>query len=154
MMQMDRSSAWYPKLCVSAWPTYSILFLAVHTSLVEPLPHQITAVYEEMLTRQPLIRVLLARGDLHRCLVGRHEFILTQASLSWKGRIDQPLIASLNLSDSKKFASASHESISLGPQGFFELSDQFLCFVYFLDSGRSKSLELFKSVSGIIQCII
>lgn len=28
--------------------------LAVHTSLVEPLPHQITAVYGEMLTRQPL----------------------------------------------------------------------------------------------------
>jgi len=62
--------------------------LAVHTSLVEPLPHQITAVYGEMLTRQPL-RFLLAddpgagktimagllmaelklRGDLHRCLV-------------------------------------------------------------------------------------
>ncbi|MCW6036782.1 DUF3883 domain-containing protein [Spirulina subsalsa FACHB-351] len=62
--------------------------LAVHTSLVEPLPHQITAVYGQMLTRQPL-RFLLAddpgagktimagllmaelsiRGDLHRCLV-------------------------------------------------------------------------------------
>ena len=28
--------------------------LAVHTSLVEPLPHQITAVYESMLPRQPL----------------------------------------------------------------------------------------------------
>jgi hypothetical protein len=33
--------------------------LAVHTSLVEPLPHQITAVYEAMLRRQPL-RFLLA----------------------------------------------------------------------------------------------
>jgi SNF2 family DNA or RNA helicase len=62
--------------------------LAVHTSLVEPLPHQITAVYEAMLPRQPLrflladdpgagktimaglfIKELLARGDLHRCLV-------------------------------------------------------------------------------------
>ncbi|XFA72041.1 helicase-related protein [Thermosynechococcaceae cyanobacterium Okahandja] len=62
--------------------------LAVHTSLVEPLPHQITAVYSEMLTRQPLrflladdpgagktimaglfIRELLIRGDLHRCLI-------------------------------------------------------------------------------------
>src|SRR5437016_5108311 len=62
--------------------------LAVHTSLVEPLPHQITAVYEQMLPRQPL-RYLLAddpgagktimtgllmkelhiRGDLQRCLV-------------------------------------------------------------------------------------
>ena len=28
--------------------------LAVHTSIVEPLPHQITAVYESMLPRQPL----------------------------------------------------------------------------------------------------
>ncbi|QCQ23479.1 DUF3883 domain-containing protein [Desulfoglaeba alkanexedens ALDC] len=34
-------------------------YLAVHTSLVEPLPHQITAVYGEMLSRQPL-RYLLA----------------------------------------------------------------------------------------------
>src|SRR3974377_722252 len=33
--------------------------LAVHTSLVEPLPHQITAVYEAMLPPQPL-RFLLA----------------------------------------------------------------------------------------------
>ena len=33
--------------------------LAVHTSLVEPLPHQIIAVYESMLPRQPL-RFLLA----------------------------------------------------------------------------------------------
>ncbi|MHB8417054.1 MAG: helicase-related protein [Myxococcales bacterium] len=62
--------------------------LAVHTSLVEPLPHQITAVYEAMLPRQPLrflladdpgagktimagllIKELIARGDLRRCLV-------------------------------------------------------------------------------------
>ncbi len=62
--------------------------LAVHTSMVEPLPHQITAVYEAMLPRQPLrflladdpgagktimtgllIKELIARGDLQRCLV-------------------------------------------------------------------------------------
>ena len=62
--------------------------LAVHTSLVEPLPHQITAVYECMLPRQPLrflladdpgagktimagllIKELIARGDVQRCLV-------------------------------------------------------------------------------------
>ena len=62
--------------------------LAVHTSEVEPLPHQITAVYEAMLERQPLrflladdpgagktimagllIKELVARGDLQRCLV-------------------------------------------------------------------------------------
>jgi SNF2 family DNA or RNA helicase len=62
--------------------------LAVHTSLVDPLPHQITAVYEAMLPRQPLrflladdpgagktimagllIKELIVRGDLQRCLV-------------------------------------------------------------------------------------
>ncbi|MBW6396180.1 DUF3883 domain-containing protein [Thermus sp. SYSU G05001] len=62
--------------------------LAVHTSLLEPLPHQITAVYEAMLPRQPLrflladdpgagktimagllIKELLVRGDVQRCLV-------------------------------------------------------------------------------------
>ena len=34
-------------------------YLAITTSLVEPLPHQISAVYEEMLPRQPM-RFLLA----------------------------------------------------------------------------------------------
>jgi len=62
--------------------------LAVHCSLVDPLPHQITAVYGEMLPRQPLrylladdpgagktimtgllIKELEARGDVRRCLV-------------------------------------------------------------------------------------
>jgi superfamily II DNA or RNA helicase len=63
-------------------------YLAIHTSLVEPLPHQISAVYGEMLTRQPLrflladdpgagktimagllIKELIARSDLERCLI-------------------------------------------------------------------------------------
>src|SRR6202795_4283019 len=62
--------------------------LAVHTSLVEPLPHQITAVYEALLPRQPLrflladdpgagktimagllIKELIIRGDVKRCLI-------------------------------------------------------------------------------------
>ncbi len=62
--------------------------LAIHSSDIDPLPHQITAVYEAMLPRQPL-RFLLAddpgagktimtgllmkelylRGDLERCLI-------------------------------------------------------------------------------------
>ena len=63
-------------------------FLAIHTSMVDPLPHQISAVYGEMLPRQPLrflladdpgagktimagllIKELIARSDLERCLV-------------------------------------------------------------------------------------
>lgn len=62
--------------------------LAVHTSLIEPLPHQISAVYERMLPLQPmrflladdpgagktimaglLMKELVARGVLERCLV-------------------------------------------------------------------------------------
>ena len=63
-------------------------YLTIHTSLIEPLPHQITAVYGEMLPRQPLrflladdpgagktimaglfVKELIARSDLERCLV-------------------------------------------------------------------------------------
>lgn len=63
-------------------------YLAIHTSSVEPLPHQISAVYEEMLPRLPLrflladdpgagktimtgllLKELVARGDLKRCLI-------------------------------------------------------------------------------------
>ena len=60
-------------------------YLAISTSTIDPLPHQISAVYEEMLPRQPLrslladdpgagktimaglfIKELLVRGDMQR----------------------------------------------------------------------------------------
>ena len=63
-------------------------YLAVRTSAVEPLPHQISAVYQDMLPQMPLrfvladdpgagktimagllIKEMLARGDLKRCLI-------------------------------------------------------------------------------------
>jgi SNF2 family DNA or RNA helicase len=63
-------------------------YLAVHTSNLDPLPHQIRAVYGEMLPRQPLrflladdpgagktimagllIKELIVRGDVKRCLI-------------------------------------------------------------------------------------
>lgn len=63
-------------------------YLAVHTSSITPLPHQISAVYQEMLPKLPLryvladdpgagktimtglfIKELMARGDLKRCLI-------------------------------------------------------------------------------------
>lgn len=78
--------------------------LAVHTSLVEPLPHQITAVYESMLPRQPLrflladdpgagktimaglfIKELIARADLERCLVVAPGSLVEQ----WQDELDQ-----------------------------------------------------------------
>ena len=80
------------KLATEAWRIdLAHLFdpmMAVHTSNVEPLPHQITAVYESMLPRQPLryvladdpgagktimagllIRELLMRADAKRILI-------------------------------------------------------------------------------------
>src|SRR5579871_4151203 len=80
--------------------------LAVHTSLVEPLPHQITAVYEAMLPRQPLrflladdpgagktimagllIKELLIRGDLKRCLIVCPGNLVEQ----WQAELDEKL---------------------------------------------------------------
>jgi hypothetical protein len=63
-------------------------YLAVHSSKIDPLPHQITAVYGDMLPRHPLrflladdpgagktimaglfVKELIIRGDLERCLI-------------------------------------------------------------------------------------
>ncbi len=63
-------------------------YLAVHTSSIEPLPHQISAVYEKMLPKHPLrfvladdpgagktimtglfIKELIMRGDVQRCMI-------------------------------------------------------------------------------------
>ncbi len=78
--------------------------IAVNTSSIDPLPHQITAVYETMLNRQPLrflladdpgagktimagllIKELIIRGDVARCL------IIAPGSLAeqWQDELDQ-----------------------------------------------------------------
>lgn len=63
-------------------------YIAVRTSAVQPLPHQMSAVYQEMLPRLPLryvladdpgagktimtgllVKEMIARGDLERCLI-------------------------------------------------------------------------------------
>ncbi|MDD5806847.1 MAG: SNF2-related protein [Eggerthellales bacterium] len=63
-------------------------YLAVRTSSIDPLPHQISAVYKEMLPRMPLrfvladdpgagktimtgllLKEMIVRGDLRRCLI-------------------------------------------------------------------------------------
>jgi hypothetical protein len=75
--------------------------MAVHTSNVGPLPHQITAVYESMLPRQPLrfvladdpgagktimaglyIRELIMRADSHRILVVAPGALLSNGATS------------------------------------------------------------------------
>jgi superfamily II DNA or RNA helicase len=78
--------------------------MAVHTSNVDPLPHQIIAVYESMLPKQPLrflladdpgagktimaglfIRELMVRGDLKRCLIIAPGSLVEQ----WQDELDE-----------------------------------------------------------------
>jgi superfamily II DNA or RNA helicase len=78
--------------------------IAVNTSAVQPLPHQITAVYETMLTRQPLrflladdpgagktimagllIKELIIRGDVAKCLIVSPGALVEQ----WQDELDQ-----------------------------------------------------------------
>jgi len=79
---------WRPRRTAFVLPIFSIHTLPSAPPQIEALPHQITAVYGEMLPRQPLrvlladdpgagktimagllIKELLIRGDLERCLV-------------------------------------------------------------------------------------
>ena len=88
----------------------------MHTSLVEPLPHQITAVYGEMLTRQPLrflladdpgagkkimagllIKELVVRGDVKRCLMRGGK-----CSGAMAGRAMEQVWPDFNLSPAKR----------------------------------------------------
>lgn len=79
-------------------------FVAVNTSNVDPLPHQITAVYDAMLGRQPLrflladdpgagktimagllIKELVIRGDVAKCLIVTPGGLVEQ----WQDELDQ-----------------------------------------------------------------
>jgi SNF2 family DNA or RNA helicase len=81
-------------------------YLAVHTSNLDPLPHQIRAVYGDMLPRQPLrflladdpgagktimagllIKELIVRGDLNRCMIVAPGSLVEQ----WQDELAQKL---------------------------------------------------------------
>jgi superfamily II DNA or RNA helicase len=103
--------------------TQPILFdpmMAVHTSNVEPLPHQITAVYEVMLSKQPrrfvladdpgagktimaglYIRKLIMRADATRILVAPGSLVnqwqdepLEKCGLMFTGTLEQAITGS------------------------------------------------------------
>ncbi len=95
--------------------------LAVHCSLVDPLPHQITAVYGEMLTRQPLrflladdpgsgktimagllIKELLVRGDVQRCLIVSPGSLVEQ----WQDELDRRFHLPFEILTNDKFEAA------------------------------------------------
>ena len=96
------------RLAVEAWRiNVAHLFdpmMAIHTSNVEPLPHQITAVYESMLPRQPLryvladdpgsgktimagllVRELIMRADAKRVLIVAPGSLVEQ----WQDEMDE-----------------------------------------------------------------
>ncbi|MCC7383917.1 MAG: DUF3883 domain-containing protein [Deltaproteobacteria bacterium] len=93
------SEAWRIRL---AW--HFDPYLALSTSKVDPLPHQISAVYGEMLGRQPLrflladdpgagktimagllIKELMLRGDVERCLIVSPGVLTEQ----WQDELDE-----------------------------------------------------------------
>ena len=95
--------------------------LAVHTSLVDPYPHQITAVYGEMLMRQPLrflladdpgagktimagllIKELVIRGDLSRCLIVCPGSLVEQ----WQEELDRRFHLPFDIMTNDKLESA------------------------------------------------
>lgn len=100
--------------------------LAVHTSRIEPLPHQIAAVYEDMLPRQPL-RFLLAddpgagktimaglllselrlRGDVQRCLV----VVPANLGEQWQDEMDEKFGLRFDLIDRNTFDMGSGRNL-------------------------------------------
>ena len=97
-------------------------YLAVHTSSVEPLPHQITAVYKEMLPRVPLryiladdpgagktimtglyIKELIVRGDLKRCLIVSPGSLVEQ----WQDELSQKFNVYFEILTNERIESAA-----------------------------------------------
>lgn len=86
--------------------------IAVNTSSVDPLPHQITAVYETMLNRQPLrflladdpgagktimtgllVKELIIRGDVAKCLIVAPGSLVEQ----WQDELDEKFNLSFDI---------------------------------------------------------
>lgn len=101
-------------------------FLAVHTSNLIPLPHQIVAVYKEMLTRQPLrflladdpgagktvmtgllIKELIARGDLKRCLICVPSILVEQ----WQDELYQRFNLDFEIVSRQRIDESSSENL-------------------------------------------
>ena len=127
------------KLSLEAYRiTQAALFdpmMAVHTSNVEPLPHQISAVYEAMLPRQPLryvladdpgagktimagllIRELLMRADAKRILVVSPGFLTEQ----WQDELLEKFGVQFEI-----FSREKQEQCASG--NYFDEQNQLLC---------------------------
>jgi len=122
-------------------------YLAVYTSAIEPLPHQISAVYQEMLPRLPLrflladdpgagktimtgllLKELIIRGDVKRCL------IVTPGSLAeqWQDELYQKFNLHFEILTNDRIESAVSGNV------FTELS---LCIARLDKLARSDDLQ-------------
>jgi len=103
---------------------YAFLFdplIAISTSAVDPLPHQITAVYETMLNRRPLrflladdpgagktimagllIKELIIRGDVARCLIVAPGGLVEQ----WQDELDEKFSLAFDIMTNEGLQSA------------------------------------------------
>ena len=109
-------------------------YVAITTSIIEPLPHQISAVYEEMLPRQPmrflladdpgagktimaglLIKELKIRGDLERCL------IITPGSLTdqWQDELAEKFGLNFEILTARHDSCGAHRQ-PVRPQEFLD----------------------------------
>ena len=127
------------KLGLEAWRiSQAALFdpmMAVHTSNVEPLPHQISAVYESMLPRQPLrfvladdpgagktimagllIRELLMRADAKRILIVAPGSLTEQ----WQDELIEKFSVTFEI-----FSREKQEQCASG--NYFEEANQLIC---------------------------
>ena len=123
--------------------------LAVHTSRVQPLPHQITAVYKDMLPRQPLrylladdpgagktimtglyLKELLVRGDLERCLIVCPGSLVEQ----WQTELSQRFGLSFEIFTREKFDTARTGNL-------FQEEDLLICRLDQLSRDRNKKYQ-------------
>lgn len=100
--------------------------LAVNTSAVEPLPHQISAVYEHMLDRQPLrflpaddpgagkttmagllIKEQMLRGDVERCLI----VVPGNLTEQWQDELREKFQLTFQIMTNDKLTAAASRSI-------------------------------------------
>ena len=122
-------------------------YLAVHTSSIEPLPHQISAVYQEMLPRLPLryiladdpgagktimtgllLKELIIRGDLKRCL------IVSPGSLSeqWQDELRTKFHLNFDILTNDRFEASASGNI---------FADTNLCIVRLDKLARNDALQ-------------
>ena len=134
--------------------------LAVNTSDIEPLPHQITAVYEAMLPRQPLrflladdpgagktimagllIKELLLRGDLKRCMVVSPGNLVEQ----WQDELDSRFSLPFEILTNDKLESARTGN-------WFQENDLVICRLDKLSRDESLHAKLEQTDWDLIVC--